>query len=456
MFPPHSATEASRHLTGRDMQRPCVLVIAFACCPPHGKRFSGGEDVLGWNLVKQISRFCETWVLTHAKNRQDIEDALRDEAHHAVHFEYVSLPAWLWPLEHLQGALQLYAYLWQLKAYFTAKRLLHQHRFALAHQLTYANDWMASFIGALLPIPYLRGPAGGAHRVPLELLSEFTMVGRMSEHLRSLMQWILRRDPFFRRGHERAMKLLVCNQEAMEALPSVWRQKALLFPVNGISEEDLALLERSPIPQRAEGFRVLSAGKLIRLKGFGLGMKAFKRLSDRHPDARLEIIGDGPDRRYLKSAIKSMGLEDTVTLTPWKARDQFLVALRRCDVFLFPSLRDGGGAVVVEAMAAGKPVVCFDLGGPAVHVTDACGMKVNPRHPSQAINDLAEALETLYRQSELRAQLGAAARERVLSHYHWDRLGERLREIYSEVLTQRGNRDEMSQAAILLETSAHA
>ncbi len=84
--------------------------------------------------------------------------------------------------------------------------------------------------------------------------------------------------------------------------------------------------------------------------------------------------------------------------------------MRACDVFLFPSLRDGGGLVVVEAMAAGKPVICVDLGGPRMHVTEDCGVKVAPLSPEQVVGDLAAALERLCRDKELRLQMGARPR----------------------------------------------
>jgi glycosyltransferase involved in cell wall biosynthesis len=108
--------------------------------------------------------------------------------------------------------------------------------------------------------------------------------------------------------------------------------------------------------------------------------------------------------------------------------------MRSCDVFLFPSLRDGGGLVVVEAMAAGKPVICLDLGGPGLHVTKGCGIKVPASSPEQAVRDLAEALGQLYQDPELRLRMGRAARERAARLYHWDRLGERMLEIYQDAL----------------------
>jgi glycosyltransferase involved in cell wall biosynthesis len=72
-------------------------------------------------------------------------------------------------------------------------------------------------------------------------------------------------------------------------------------------------------------------------------------------------VGDGPERARLEALIQNRGVGDCVHLQKWMPRSELLALMRECDVFLFPSLRHGGGAVVVEAMAAGRPV---DLYGP--------------------------------------------------------------------------------------------
>lgn len=409
-----------------------ALVCAYSCLFDPGISVKGGEGVLGWNVVKQLGCFHEVHVLTHSQNHGAIEAELCRESLPNVEFHYVDLPRWLRPLLRFPGGIQIYAYLWQIKAYFFAQKLHQKFHFDVFHHVTYANDWMASFIGALLPIPYIRGPGGGAHRVPKRFLSEYSLWGRLWERLRAMGQWLFRHDPFFILGQWRTRALLVCNREALEAIPQRWRHKAFLFPVNGISSKDLALLASS---RGSDGkFCVLSAGKLIRLKGFPLAIKAFDLFASSHPEAELEIIGDGPDRPHLESLVRQLQLQSQVRLPMWMPREELLVKMALCDVFLFPSLRDGGGAVVVEAMAAGKPVICLDLGGPGLHVTNECGIEVSPHSPEQAVRDLAKALECLYTNRELRCQMGKAARARAEQVYHWDRLGERLREIYEQVL----------------------
>ncbi len=410
-----------------------VLACAYACCPGgSSERFGGGELILGWNVVRQLGRFHEVCVLASAQNQSGIEAALRQEALPNVQFHYLDLPRWLGFLRDFQGGIQLYAYLWQVRAYFAARRLHRRHHFHLFHHITYANDWMASFIGALLPVPYVRGPGGGAHKTPKGLLRELSAVARVGQRLRAVGQWLFRHDPFFLLGQRRARAILVCNREALEAIPRRWRPKAQLFPVNGVSSGDLAPCV--PAGSQNGKFQVLSGGKLLPIKGFGLAIRSFKAFADQCPETRFTIVGEGVELARLEALARELGLEEKVRFKDWMPREGLLAEMASCDVFLFPSLRDGGGAVVVEAMAAGKPVVCLDLAGPGMHVVDGCGIKVPPHSPEQVVGEMATALGRLYSDKEFRLRMGRKARERAVREYHWDRLGERLQEIYEEAL----------------------
>ena len=169
---------------------------------------------------------------------------------------------------------------------------------------------MASFIGARVPIPYVRGPGGGAHRTPRLLKSEYPVGGRIWEKVRSVGQWLFRHDPFFIISHNRASAILLCNRDSVDSLPKKWTHKAHLFPVSGVSTEDLnwSTGERS----EHDNFNVVSAGSLIRVKGFGLTIKSFKEFSDSHPDSRLTIYGSGPEERRLRRLVEQAQLQDNV------------------------------------------------------------------------------------------------------------------------------------------------
>ena len=88
-----------------------------------------------------------------------------------------------------------------------------------------------------------------------------------------------------------------------------------------------------------------------------------------------------------------------------------------------------------QAMAAARPVICLDAGGPGLHITDSCGIKVDPKSPAETVLGLANALERLYLDDDLRERMGQAGRERARQSYHWDKLGNRLNEIYRPIIS---------------------
>lgn len=414
-----------------------VLACAFTCCPPGRPGFTGGEDVLGWSLLRQIARSHPVWALTNTQDRASIEQALLEEPVPNLHFHYVGLPNWLGPMLRFQGAHQLYYHLWQVNAYFAARKLHKQVRFDLFHHITYANDWLASFVGALLPVPYVRGPGGGAHSTPKGFGKEYPLGGRIWEKVRSVSQWVLRLDPFFIKGQSRARAILVCNKDSEAKVPQKWRKKVHWFPVSGVSSEDLALDSSEPDDGQ---FRIVTAGSLLRIKGFGLAIKAFQQFSVRHPEAQFRIIGSGPEEARLRRIAQGSSANGDLQFIQAMPRQQLMAEMASANVFLFPSLRDGGGTVVIEAMSLGKPVVCLDAGGPGTHITDDCGVKITPVTPQQAVGDLAAALEELYLDRDLRLKLGHSARERAEQLYHWDKLGDRLMGIYQHAVNaENGN-----------------
>ena len=409
-----------------------ILACAFSCCPPGSPGFRGGEDILGWNLLNQIARFHDVWALTHDRGWPSVEAGPDQQPSTRLHIYIVDLPGWLRPLLKIQGGHQLYYYLWQIKAYFAARRLHRKVGFDLFHHITYANDWMVSFIGALLPIPYVRGPGGGAHRTPKGLQQEYPLGGRLWEKVRSASQWLFRHDPFFILGQSHASAILLCNWDSMSMNPKRWSHKAHLFPVSGISSEDLATAHQGNANHNR--FCVLSAGSLIRVKGFGLAIKAFEEFAGKYPESVLLIAGGGPEEHRLQELIRRSRVSEKIQLLGAIPRDVLLSRMASSDVVLFPSLRDGGGTVVIEAMSVGKPVVCLDIGGPGMHITEECGIKVTPGSPPETVHKLADALERLYLDEGLRHRLGKAAQEKAKRSYHWDRLGERLMEIYQPAI----------------------
>jgi glycosyltransferase involved in cell wall biosynthesis len=191
-----------------------------------------------------------------------------------------------------------------------------------------------------------------------------------------------------------------------------------------------APLPESPLRSRPAGapLRALYAGRLTYWKGVHLALQA---LALRPADATLTVIGTGSDRKRLERRANRLGISDRVRFTGSMSRAAVLELLAEHDVFLFPSLQDSGGMAVLEAMSEGLPVVCLDVGGPALAVTPNCGVVVAATSPAEAVRDLAAALTMLAVDEEQRQRMGAAAQRRVADAYDWSTRGTLLRELYA-------------------------
>jgi glycosyltransferase involved in cell wall biosynthesis len=158
---------------------------------------------------------------------------------------------------------------------------------------------------------------------------------------------------------------------------------------------------------------LVCVGRLELEKGYATAIKALARL--KRPDARLVILGSGPDRSRLEDLARSAGVAERVEFTGPKPRDEVATYLAAADAFLFPTERDEAAPLVpLEAMASGLPVVASTVGGGAELIESGeSGLLVAPR----AVADWAAAVDGLLADEARRRQMGEAARDRILANY---------------------------------------
>jgi glycosyltransferase involved in cell wall biosynthesis len=152
------------------------------------------------------------------------------------------------------------------------------------------------------------------------------------------------------------------------------------------------------------------------------------------PGVRLDILGDGPERTRLEVLTVDLGLQDRVRFFGWLDQAQCARQLRDSDVLVLPSLCECGGAVVLEAMACGIPVVATDWGGPADYLDASCGFLVPPSTRESFVAGLASAMRTLAEDPALRQRLGARGREKVQREFDWTSKVDRMLQIYDHAI----------------------
>ncbi len=393
-----------------------ILLSAYAC-EPH----KGSEPGVGWHWAIELTKLGhEVWVVTRKNNQPVIETALTQSPIPNINFIYYDLPIWaLWWKKGRRG-IHLYYFLWQWGAYQAVKKIHHRERFDRVHHVTLVSVRQPSFMGRL-NIPFTFGPVAGGESVPKPLRRSFSREAQIYELLRDLSNFLPRFDPLLRLTYRSAEKIYVTSDQTRVLLPKKFHPKtnvklAIGWSGSQIIQNDIKLVPRA----ENDTVRVLFVGHFLPLKGGHLGLQAFANLAQRYPAARLTLVGRGPSEANWRSMTQDLGIADQTVWIPWVNQAELSEIYAQHDVFLFPSLRDSGGMVVLEALAHGLPTICLDLGGPGVIVDSTCGRKIRTagRHEKEIIVALTAALMELSGNGDLNATLRQGACKRA-ERYLW-------------------------------------
>jgi glycosyltransferase involved in cell wall biosynthesis len=407
-----------------------VLISAFSCYPG-----AGSEPGIGWAVVREMARYHDLWVLTWAPVRPLIEAELGRNPIHGVRFVYWDVPwrtgepssYWGWHTRY---------YLWQLGILRIARALHAQVRFDMVHHVTFGRYSTPSFL-CFLGAPLLWGPVGGGESAPKSFWSSGGWRSLLFEATRELARWVAEQGPYVRATARRSAFALATSDQSAARLRALGCRHVEIVPQNGLLDDELAKLGAVRSQSKAV-IRFLSVGRLLAWKGYDLGLRAFSRANI--ADSEYWLIGDGADQPRLEELATKLGVSHKVRFCGRMPRRDVLSSLQSCDVLLHPSLHDSGGSATIEAMAAGLPVICLDLGGPALQVTADCGFKIPARNPDQASRDIATAMQQLAQDEGLRQRLGRSARERVNRDFAWSSKAALLNTIYERVAGD-GSRD---------------
>lgn len=202
---------------------------------------------------------------------------------------------------------------------------------------------------------------------------------------------------------------------------------------NGIDLQHFA--PPTPDPRRAVQMDkriILFTGFLIKRKGLRYLLDALALLPPSIPTFRLVVVGEGPEEGALHEQVTALGLDDCVEFVGFQPQAAVSAWMRQARVFVLPSLEEGQGVVLLEALASGTPVVASDVGGIGDVVAPEVGYLVPPADPIA----LAGALEEVLTQDAGWQQLSQQARQRAVDLYDWDKIGAQFVELYQGVIAK--------------------
>jgi glycosyltransferase involved in cell wall biosynthesis len=357
------------------MQRRRVLLSSFACSP-----LEGSEPGVGWRWLVEIARRHDVVLVTHAYYRDQLEPALAADPIAGLEVCYLGPPA-LGLHPHVQLNSRLFYTWWQLCLRRFVRQLMKTRRFDLVHHLTWGTFRFPCLLGGL-GVPLVMGPLGGGEVAPWALFKGLPWRDWVYELARVVPLYWARFDPLAAQG-PRASVLVFCrNDETRRALPPSVQARSIVAPEIGAPAMDDA--RRTNSVSENASFRLLFAGRLLGLKGVAHAVGALNCLVKAGHDVTLDIAGEGPLRPHLQREIARFGLAQRVRLLGRLPQEELFSLYLQSDLFLFPSLHDSSGSVVLESLSRGLPVVCLDLGGPKNYLTPECGVVVSTHRRSRA------------------------------------------------------------------------
>jgi glycosyltransferase involved in cell wall biosynthesis len=272
--------------------------------------------------------------------------------------------------------------------------------------------------------PVVMGPLNGGMDYPDAFRRDRRMISRLAL---VFGRWLANFVNVLIPGKRRAAIVLVANERTRMALPHGITGRIIELVENGV---DFSIWQQGSVRNHEnDPVRFVFVGRLIDWKALDIVLEAVHRLGGRH-SVSLEIIGDGPMREHWQTLSDRMGLSRIVRFSGWLSQETCAQRLQEAGVLVLPSVFECGGAVVLEAMAMGLPVIATAWGGPSDYLDSSCGILVEPSSREALITGFADGMAKLAMSPDLRKQLGEAGHLRAREHFDWERKIEEIEKIY--------------------------
>ncbi len=410
-----------------------LLLICYECSP-----YVGSEWAVGWGRLLGAAKLAETHVVTSEANYRHLTRARAEGLVPAnVRFHTPEPDAKLREMEKKAG---LFAYNyraynhWHKLALAYMQRLHARESFDLVHQVNVCTFREPGY-GLDLGIPYIWGPMGGSQNFPVRFLHALPAKEALKEGIRGVANRVALRKRRVRSAAQKADLVMAANSTNLVDFRRAFRRDVELLLETGlhtVHQPDRSRFENRISRKRgglaAQPLRLLWSGELHTRKALPILLRALARLRQDVP-WQLDVLGDGPMQAVWSAESHRLKLTDRVRFLGRQSFTDAVAEMHSADLFCFTSLRDTSGNVVLEALAAGVPVICFDHQGCGDMVDASSGIKVPVLRPKQAYADWARAIEDLANRPERLLELSHGATERA-SRFLWDGNHKRINAIY--------------------------
>jgi glycosyltransferase involved in cell wall biosynthesis len=430
-----------------------ILLIAEQCDPE-----GASVPLIAWNFFDQMSKLADVTLVTHERNQIIIEkhrDSRKiiyiQESEFSKQYFQVALRALSflfrgkinWPLFHF---LFLPIYLeFDQTVYSKFEQAVKEGFYDLVHAINPTiprYPVKISQVCAQTGTPFLLGPLNGGIPFPKNFQKKASQEFAHFNFLRTLGRFLI---PGYNATYRHATKVLVGSSYTLAMLKRQFNlsdSRISLFCENGIPEAFFTKPDSEPIAaqppqQTSQPIKLLFVGRLVPYKCADLVLDAVARLNSDQPNqgVSLTIVGDGSERQELEAKARELKLEQSVHFTGWMSHQDTRRYYHESDIFCFPSIREFGGAVVLEAMASGLPCIVVNHGGISEYVTDATGFRIEPISTEYITQELIRTIQLLIENRSLREQMSQSAIERA-KEFEWSHKAKQMLTIYRELVLE--------------------
>jgi glycosyltransferase involved in cell wall biosynthesis len=284
-------------------------------------------------------------------------------------------------------------------------------------------------------VPFVLGPLNGGVPWP----KQFDAARRREKEWLSYVRDAYKLMPGYHATRQNSAAILIGSRDTWRQMPRSYHHKCFYQAENAI---DPARFQKHRSRQPAVPVKAVFVGRLVPYKGADMLLEAAIPLL-KAGLLTLDVVGDGPEMPKLKQTIEREGVQNAVTLAGWVEHAKVQDRLIQADILTFPSVREFGGGVALEAMAVGVVPVVTDYGGLGELVSDKTGFLIAMGTRAEIIGRLHQTLERVTREPELIAQKSPHALARAHRQFTWAAKAKQTLEVYDWVLCRRSHRPNM-------------
>ena len=368
-----------------------VLVNAYACSPN-----MGSEPGMAWNWCVNLAKHCELFIITEEEFRDKIEAVVPTLQQGAnMHFYYNPVSEEVRKMCWNQGDWRFYWHYrqWQKRTLEIACQICTEQKIDIIHQLNMIGYREPGLLWKIEGPKFVWGPVGGMELMPIAYLKgtgiKTILFNRIKNFINSLQY---RYQPNVRHAVKRADAIIAATSGCQKKLQDFYHKQVYL-----INETGCEVIENvSRDVNMAGTFHLLWVGKLDFRKQINLAIDVLGKLKDL--DVVLDICGGGTSEQIqqMKDQSVTLGVDRKLKYHGMVSHDEVQRLMKSSDLFLFTSIMEGTPHVVQEAIANHLPVVCLDTCGQGDCVTNECGRKIPLSNPAKTVDEMADAIRTLY------------------------------------------------------------